>query len=196
MARGPRLIARWVRAAAGVVVLVVLPACTGSSAPAPATPRAGVDAKAVVLTCEDAGTGTPGTSPSDVASGGAVLEQWAAPTADVPVAAEVGLVVPPRIAGWHFRKTPVYLRAGEREVTATVPANSGAALAWVPADVWTTGGPPHLDAWLATSVTFQGCPDRITTYFGGIAAATPATCVDLALAGAGSRRRLDGGACA
>jgi hypothetical protein len=60
-------------------------------------------------------------------------------------------------------------------------------------------GQPDLAAFVATSVSFASCPDRTATYFGGILAPTPDTCVRFDVSEAGSTtaiaQRLDGRRC-
>lgn len=101
----------------------------------------------------------------------------------------------------RFRKVPAHLPAGAGPVTVELAAPTGdQALAWVPATEWTGGGRPELRRWLARRVTFDGCPDRDVTYFGGVLAGRADACLHLRIqpAGAGSRDlrlRLDGAPC-
>lgn len=200
-------------ATGGLFATAVLVGCTGAPHSAgiegtrePAPSSAGLSAIGVPggtlrLTCEDAGDGSLDESAADnLVLGGAIFELFRAELDSVPTAVSVGLTIPPALATWQFRKVPVYLAAGEQPITVTIAADGEAMLAWVPSRVWTSGDPPDLGDWLATTVTFDGCPERPTTYFGGVAADTAHTCLHLqaqTASGAESQhQRLDGTACA
>jgi len=123
------------------------------------------------------------------------LESGVAPLR-VPSAADAGLRLPPGM-NWYFRKDPIPVRAGARDVTISV-SGPGQALVVVPGDVWTSG----LDAgpWASSSVTLKSCPDHNALFLGGVLAATPQTCVVMRVQSAQPgdetvRRRLDGTAC-
>ena len=155
-----------------------------------------------MLSCEDAGTpgasGGPGAG--DFEFRGATFERLRTQLENVPRAADVGLTVPPTMADWHFRKVPVYLSAGAPPVTVRLHDSGGnSTLAWVSSDAWTSGSSPVLAEWLASSVTFEGCRDRPSVYFGGLAASSPGTCLSPTFE-AGTLResasqRLDGATC-
>ncbi|HEY6745177.1 MAG TPA: hypothetical protein VI357_05605 [Mycobacteriales bacterium] len=144
---------------------------TTSSSPGPGTDRS------IALTCSDAGSGSlsDDTGPSLVV-GSLTFEGLRATVKDVSRAVDVGLRVPAELTDWHFRKAPIYLPARAPSVTLTMNPGVAAVFAWVPAQVWTSGS-ADLTRWATTSVTFASCPDRTATYFGGIAAETPRTCV-------------------
>jgi len=189
---------------------MALGGCTGTAPSAPTTPGNGAASSSPfpatirdsvhVLTCDDAGTGAlQQRGPQDDEFGGVVFEQLQAQFDDVPKALEVGLTLPQALSGWYFRKVVVYVPVGASPVTVRLHDHVGGALAWVPAEVWTSGSSPVLDDWLGTSVTFQACPDRTAVYFGGVAASSPETCLSLlfeATSGNESHdQRLDGASC-
>jgi hypothetical protein len=192
--------ARWCAAATAVLLLA---ACSTdrSTKPSPVVPlpssSAVAPAEPVELTCADAGGGN---APSDVTAAGLNLEGPAAEITDPPLASDVGLIVPVG-SNQHFRKAPAYLPAGSPPVTIelTTPT-AGQGLAWVPAADWAGGSPPDLRPWITNKVTFAGCPDRASTYFGGLLATDPRACLDLTVAQEGKavvaqRLRLNGSAC-
>ena len=189
---------------AAMVVLLLAACSTGRSMePPPAAPpsRSGATSQPepVQLTCADAGGGNAPSGSSRMTAAG-LLEGLATVVTDVPLASDVGLIVP---AGrkQYFRKSPAYLPAGSAAVTVelTGPA-TGEGLAWVPAADWVRGKSPDLRPWITNKVTFAGCPDRDSTYFGGLLATDPHACLDLAVEQQGKakvvkRLQLDGHVC-
>ena len=164
--------------AALLLVSVVLAGCTAhpaSPAPLQNTSVAASDfgARRTALTCADAVAASPADSTAVKDRDVAVGLPSGPGTAQIPLAAEVGVRLPPGV-NWYFWKSPVPVRANARDVTITA-SGQGVALLWVPADVWTSGleaGP-----WASSSVTLQSCPDRDALFLGGVLAATPDTCV-------------------
>jgi hypothetical protein len=189
------------RLSALLLLTVVASGCAGSPAPVSPTPSApGVPGagRVVTLTCADAGSGTlgDGTGPA-LAVGALTFEGLRATVPDVPRATDVGLRVPAELAGWRFRKVPVYVTARAPSVTLRLDPEIAAAFAWVPARSWTSGE-PDLTRWAAASVSFASCPDRTATYFGGLLADAAGTCIRFRVGDAGPRRvstRLDGRGC-
>lgn len=119
---------------------------------------------------------------------------------DVARAADLRLRLPAELRSWRFRKAPVYVPAGAAPVLVRIRPASGGALAWVPAALWTSATPPDLTRWATTSVTFQSCPGRIATYFGGLLAPASVTCLHLDARSDGApvadhTTRLDGARC-
>jgi hypothetical protein len=108
--------------------------------------------------------------------GSAAIEGLRATAKNVPRAEDVGLGLPAELAGWRFRKAPIYLPAHAQTVTLRMSPGVAAAFAWLPARTWTSGS-ADLTQWTTTSVSFASCPDRTATYFGGILANSPETCV-------------------
>jgi hypothetical protein len=131
----------------------------------------------VELSCADAGEGN---EPSPLDLGGLTFEGLGNRPAAYPVS-EAGVRVPAGDPG-YFTKVPVYLQAGAMPVTIRL-TTPGSYLAWVPAGAWASGpgGPPNLGPWLATTVTFDGCPDSPATYFGGLVVPGPQVCLSLAI---------------
>jgi hypothetical protein len=171
-------------------LILLVGGCSGSSPAAPsspgrlttasstATPATGSRTdRAIALTCSDAGSGSlsDDIGPALVV-GSLTFEGLRGTVEDVSRAVDVGLRVPADMTAWHFRKAPIYLPARAPTVTLRMDPAVAAAFAWVPARVWTSGG-ADLTRWTTTSVTFGSCPDRTATYFGGIVADTPRTCV-------------------
>lgn len=69
-----------------------------------------------------------------------------------------------------------------------------------PANIWTDGGSPDLRSWMTNKVTFDGCRDRDSTYFGGLLAHDPLSCLSLRISQTGfpaelKRLRLNGSPC-
>jgi hypothetical protein len=115
-----------------------------------------------------------------------------------PRADQAGIRLPGALQ-WYLRKEPLTLPAGAADVIMSV-AGAKQALAWVPSSVWTSGGPPDLGPWAASSVTLHSCPDRAAQFLGGVLAADLTTCVQLSVRQAGqperdARQLLDGSAC-
>jgi hypothetical protein len=114
-----------------------------------------------------------------------------------PRAEDAGLRLPSGLQ-WYFRKVPLVVADGSREVTVAV-SGPGQALAWVPLSVWTSGNSPDLGPWAASSVTLHGCPDRAAVFLGGILAADLNTCLLLHVraprAEHTARQHLDGSPC-
>lgn len=133
---------------------------------------------AVTLTCADAGTGNAAGGPGDLVLGSVVLEGMATRAVAIPKAADVRVIVPEGL-DWFFHKAPVWMKAGSGRVTLQIVDSGADAFAWVPSPIWTSEKAPDLRQWVARTVTFQGCPDRDVTYFGGILAADPNACLDL-----------------
>lgn len=153
---------------------------TASSSASHATRHvpAGFGQRHITLACDDSAGDLPvGESGSNVMIAGAQLTGltggW-----DPSLTSEVGLVLPADIA-MYFRKLPVYVKAGAGPVTLTVPGDHAQFGSWVRSAVWTSGSAPNLEPWAATSVTFQGCPNRGAMYLGGLLAASPTTCFPL-----------------
>lgn len=191
------------RLSALCLVTAAISGCTGSS-PAPtssaaSTPGLPGAARAVSLTCADAGSGTLGdeSGPALVVDA-LTFEGFRGTVPDVPRALDVGLRLSAELADWHFRKVPVYLPARAPNVTLQMSPGVAAAFAWVPAQAWTSGG-PDLTRWTATSVSFASCPDRTATYFGGFLADAAGTCLRFQVGEDPSAEkvvtRLDGRAC-
>jgi hypothetical protein len=116
----------------------------------------------------------------------------------LPRAEDVGVRLPVGLH-WYLRKDPLALPAGAPDLTLSV-AGVGQALGWVPSSVWTTGGPPDLGPWAASSVTLHSCPDRAVLFLGGMLAADLSTCINLTIRQEGRPERtvhqlLDGSAC-
>jgi hypothetical protein len=195
---------RWAGCGALVLVWVLAAACTGNPVPPEPAPhssaasvaRSDFGTRNTTLTCADSVGASPADSTAvtdrDVAVG---LGSGVSPLR-VPSAADAGLRLPPGM-NWYFRKDPIPVRAGARDVTISV-SGPGQVLVWVPSDVWTSG----LDAgpWASSSVTLQSCPDHNALFLGGVLAATPDTCVMMRVQSAVPgdetvRRRLDGTAC-
>lgn len=154
---------------------------------------------AVELRCADAGSGSGAPNGANVSAGRLTLEDLARPIDDLPRAGDLNFRVPAGDPARHFRKSPADLDPGAGPVTVELlePAD-GQALMWVPADQWGSS----LDArrWMTTSVTFDGCPDRAVTYFGGLLAPTADSCLHLRIRPPGipavdRRLRLDGNPC-
>jgi hypothetical protein len=178
----------------------VPPGSPSSIAPSVASPVPHTLDRAVALSCSDSGGATLNDSVGPpLALGALTFEGFSATVKDVPRAVDVGLKVPTEFADWHFRKVPVYLPARAVTVTLTMSRDIAAAFAWVPARMWISGGTPDLARWAATSVSFSGCADRATAFFGGFLADGPETCLRFRLGDdpvKGSvRKRLDGKSC-
>jgi hypothetical protein len=114
-----------------------------------------------------------------------------------PLARDVGLRLPYGM-DWYFRKNPLLLRAAAPDVTLTISGTSS-ALAWVPAEVWTTGD-IDLNRWSTSSLTLHSCPDRAAQFLGGFLTRDLRTCLHITMRQAGQReravrQRLDGSAC-
>lgn len=189
--------------------IVVCAACTGTPStrstthysPSPSSADA-APSEAIELTCSDAGDGNApaARSPGDLTLGGLTFEGLSATRQEIPLASEVGLEVAPN-SDQHFRKTPAYLRAGTRAIVVQLAAPAtGQALGWVPSRLWTSGTSPDLRPWMASRVTFDGCPGRDSYYLGGLLATDPQACLALSVHQTGhpaqSRRlRLTGAPC-
>lgn len=187
-----------------VAVVLVGTGCTGPTPSGTPSPRSGPPApgaisptpfgsRRVSLGCTDGGGVRDGEPSAEIVLG--LLET---PTGSPPPRAEdVGLRLPPGLH-WYFRKEPLALPPGT-EFTLSV-SGAGQALAWVPYDIWTSGGRPDLGTWAAASVTLSSCPDRSAMFLGGMLAADLTTCMHLTVSQAGRdgrtvRRRLDGTPC-
>ena len=179
--------------------------CTaGSSSDAPSGGTAmTVDARSAgptELGCADAGSGSTPTAPGDLTIAGLTLEGLAGEVRDIPPASRAGLDVPAR-SDLRFRKAPAHVAAGAGPVTVELAQPTGdQALAWVPATEWTGEGRPDLRRWVTGRVTFDGCPDRDVTYFGGVLADRGDACLHLRIQPTGTpaeevRLRLDGHPC-
>jgi hypothetical protein len=189
--------------AAGAAPLV-LAACTMSSSPrspsnsatslyAASGPSAPPVHQTVRLSCADAGSAGEPADNAGLTFGGITLEGLAGNIVG-SFPAEVGLSVP---AGetLYFFKTPAWLKEG---VAATIELSSasGGYLAWVPARIWTGGnrGRVDLTPWLTSKLVFDGCPDRDSTYFGGLLSTDPNICLKLQIAvGSGKSRQISVG---
>jgi hypothetical protein len=173
-----------------LLLSLLVSGCSGSSRAAPSAPGRsttvssttssstgpGTD-RSIALTCSDAGSGSlsDDIGPALVVDS-LTFEGLRGTVKDVSRAVDVGLRVPAELTDWHFRKAPIYLPAGAPTVTLQMNPAVAAAFAWVPAQVWTSGS-ADLTRWATTSVTFASCPDRTATYFGGIVADSPRTCL-------------------
>ena len=149
-----------------------------SATPATRNVPAGFGQRHITLACDDSAGDLPvGESGSNVTIAGAELTgltgSW-----DPRLTSEVGLILPADTA-MYFRKLPVYVKAGAGPVTLTVPGDHAQFGSWVRSSVWTSGSAPNLEPWAATSVTFQGCPNRGAMYLGGLLAVGPTTCFPL-----------------
>ena len=169
-----------------VVLIAALTSCTGSSpstpsaAPSPPAAAVTVSDRAITLSCADAGSGSlDARSGSALEVGRLTFEGLAAELDDVPRATDVGLRLPTALTNWRFRKAPVYVPAGTAPVRLQIRRPAAGALAWVPADLWTSGANPDLTRWATTALTFESCPGRTATYFGGLLAPTTDTCLHL-----------------
>lgn len=178
------------RLPAVLLLIFLISGCSDSSTAAPSSPgrsemassttssstKPGID-RSIALTCSDAGSGSlsDDIGPALVVDS-LTFEGLRGTVEDVPRAVDVGLRVPAELTDWHFRKAPIYLAAGAPTTTLRMNPAVAAAFAWVPAQVWTSGS-ADLTRWATTSVTFASCPDRTATYFGGIVAGTPTTCL-------------------
>ncbi|MEP7021239.1 MAG: hypothetical protein ABI808_11340 [Pseudonocardiales bacterium] len=194
----------------GGLVTVLIAACTSSppqprpstapptvaSSPPPSSRPAGGP---VELSCADSISASPGDGPGILSVNGLTLEgasgdlRGAAP-------ASVGLRAPagPRL---YFVKSPAYLNATTAPITVELTASSKGYLAWVPARIWTgSGGSPiDLRPWVTSRLTFDGCPDRDTSYLGGLLASNPHVCLTVHVRRAGAATseatRLGGAGC-
>ena len=200
---------RWSGWLASCAIGACAAACTSgpSSRPTaltrPSAPRMdAAPSRGIELSCADAGSATAADAKGshNLTFGGLTFEGLAATTSEVPLATQVGLTVGPN-SDQHFRKTPAYLLAGAPPIVveSTGPA-AGQGLAWVPSRLWTSGTPPNLRPWIASKVTFDGCPDHDSTYFGGLLAADPQGCLHLSIQQRGHppqslRLRLTGASC-
>ncbi|HZM82743.1 MAG TPA: hypothetical protein VFC19_44065 [Candidatus Limnocylindrales bacterium] len=72
------------------------------------------------------------------------------------------------------------MECSQRHVLTNAAANV-VALAWVPAEVWTSGRAFEISDFAAGEVTFKGCPDKAVAYFGGLMLIRPAFCTALRL---------------
>lgn len=140
----------------------------------------------------------PTPSPQHVVLSGITFELLGVPIDNLGSAVAGDVRGRAALSGWNFRKTPVFVPAGTGPVRMQVPGEGSTALAWVPASAWNSGA--DLNAWAATSVDLQGCPDRDVTYLGGLLATDPTICLHLQARSAGSpedqrSQRLDGAAC-
>jgi hypothetical protein len=133
--------------------------------------------RSIALACSDAGSGSlsDDIGPALVVDS-VTFEGLRGTVKDVSRAVDLGLRVPAELTDWHFRKAPIYLTTGAPTVTLRMNPAVAAAFAWVPAQAWTSGS-ADLTRWATTSVTFASCPDRTATYFGGILADSPRTCL-------------------
>jgi hypothetical protein len=170
---------------------------TTSSTPSPST-GPGTD-RSIAFTCSDAGSGSlgDGIGPALVVDS-LTFEGLRGTVKEVPRAVDVGLKVPAELAGWHFRKAPIYLPAAAATVTLQMNPAIAAAFAWVPAPVWTSGS-GDLTRWATRSVSFASCPDRTATYFGGIVAESSRACLRFTVGTAPDQKNvaigLDGRGC-
>lgn len=173
---------------------------TGSTRPESSASNPGSPSHATIeLTCNNATTSARSPlSSTDLVIDGLTVEDAAHIEPSVPQAADVGVM------GAHgfFRKAPAYLRRGSPPITIELVApTTGAALAWVPADVWTSDEPPNVSRWLTTKVILDGCPDSGSTYLGGFLADDPDTCLVLDISSSdgkpavSARFQLDGKPC-
>jgi hypothetical protein len=92
--------------------------------------------------------------------------------------ADAGLGVP-KGQRLYFAKTPAWLEAGAARTTIELSASSRGYLAWVPAQIWTKGGPIDLRRWMTSKLVFDSCPDRDITYLGGLLSTDPHMCLTL-----------------
>ena len=182
---------RWfaTAAAAGVVLLLVA-ACTtsfpvrspsNSASPSHATSGSSTPPShpTVRLSCADAGSGNAPTGNSNLVIGGVTLEGLAGNVVGAHPA-DIGLTVPTEHP-LYFVKAPAWLKAGAPITTIELSSASGGYLAWVPARIWAAGGSSGVDLtpWMASTLVFDGCPDRDTTYFGGLLSTNANICLTL-----------------
>lgn len=193
------------------LLIVLVSGCTSSSSRTSSgspssvihgstSPAAQSSERAVTLSCADSGGGTlTEDAGPPLVLGALTFEGLRRTVTDVPRAVDVGLRLPAELAEWHFRKAPVYLPARAGSVTLRMSPNIAAAFAWVPAQLWTSGGGPDLSRWAATSVSFSSCADRTATYFGGFLADSTETCLRFQVGDHRGKnnvnRRLDGSTC-
>ena len=190
---------RWfATAVAAGAVLVLIAACTTASpmrspsdSAAPPHATSGSSAppsyRTVRLSCADAGSGIAPTGNAGLAIGGITLEGLAG-NVEGFTPADVGLNVPIQDT-LYFIKAPAWLKAGAA-ATVELSSATGGYLAWVPAQIWTSGaGGVDLTPWMASKLVFDGCPDRDVTYFGGLLSTDPNVCLKLHIADAAGESR-------
>lgn len=154
------------------------PAQSISSA-APSAAATSSPGRAIALSCADAGSGSAPDSTANLTLDGLTLVGLSGEGSAAP-ATDVGLRKPPGDQQYFFFKTPAFLRMGASPITVELASSSSATwLVWVPAHVWTRGSSVDVRPWMASAVTFHGCQDRDTTYFGGLLATDPQHCLVL-----------------
>lgn len=189
----------WVMAAGAVLLLTT--ACTSTSSitvtntrAAPSQiaastlargPKTAVEVT-LQLSCADAGSGTSPDGASTATGVGLVL-QGVDHAVEGVKPGDVGL----QVSGdrtLYFFKAPAWLPAATGATTIELPPHSTGYLAWVPAQVWTGardagGGKIDLTPWTASKLVLRGCPDRDSTFFGGLLSTDPYMCLTLTVAG-------------
>ena len=170
-------------------MLLLLAACTASSpkpSPSPSTtplstsssPAARLANRTVELSCLDGGSGNAPAGADGPTVGGLIFEGLVG-NVEGSSAADVGLGVP-QGQPLYFIKVPAWLKGGSAKTTIELSASSGGYLAWVPAPVWTGGGGEiDLTPWMTSELVIDGCPDRDSTYFGGLLSTNPHICLTL-----------------
>jgi len=143
----------------------------------------------VELSCLDGGSGNAPTSANGPTVGGLIFEGLVGDVEGLPPA-NAGLRVPTG-SPLYFIKAPAWLKAGTAKTTIELAASSGGYLAWVPAAIWTGGGGEiNLTPWMTSTLVIDGCPDRDTTYFGGLLSTDPHICLTLRVSDAAGNSRL------
>ena len=177
----------WAAACGAMLFLVV--ACTASSSeasPSPSTTQSSASSgsaarlanRTVELSCLDGGSGNAPAGADGPTLGGLIFEGLAGDV-EGSTPADVGLGVPPGHP-LYFIKAPAWLKGGSAKTTIELPALSGGYLAWVPAPVWTGGGGGiDLTPWMTSKLVIDACPDRDSTYFGGLLSTDPHICLTL-----------------
>lgn len=170
--------------------MLLVAACTASSSSqasrspstSPSNTSSGHTARlanrTVELSCLDGGSGNAPTSADGPSVGGLIFEGLVG-NVEGANPADVGLGVP-HGQPLYFIKAPAWLKRGSAKTTIELSASSGGYLAWVPAPVWTGGGGRiDLTPWMTRKLIIDGCPDRDSTYFGGLLSTDPHVCLTL-----------------
>jgi hypothetical protein len=131
----------------------------------------------VELSCGDGASGNAPTRGAGPAVGGLIFESRFG-NVEGSSATDAGLGVPKR-QRLYFAKAPAWLRAGAARTTIELSASSGGYLAWVPAQIWTSGRGIDLRQWMTSKLVFDSCRDRDITYLGGLLSTDPHMCLTL-----------------
>ena len=142
------------------------------------------------LSCLDGGSGNAPTSADGPTVGGLIFEGLVG-NVEGSSPADVGLSVPTGHP-LYFIKAPAWLKGGSAKTTIELSASSGGYLAWVPEGIWTGGGGGiDLTPWMTSTLVLDGCPQRDSTYFGGLLSTDPQICLTLHVSdAAGESRQL------